>query len=291
VVLIVGALAAILWWKWDPIYERFTRKAVVAEQQKCTERIQELQKLLSQKQPIQQQQPQKQLLPTARFTEVFGPNSPIAQGRSPQRLDCQQLEDTLRSFCRYLDGNQALKTHGISQDSWPFFTGILASLDRHKPTISGEAYRAPILLQNSFFFFRLLRQKKIAVIRDIINSEADLAEPLMGTLYHWLIRKCGDLGDSAESLKFLYRYAGFFLQTLGGHSYLIRRDSKIALLTMYYSVLAVHQANEHSLNEEGIDLRFFLPILFSGVQSRNDLLYSEDYLQTLSNLQLKYFGS
>jgi hypothetical protein len=87
----------------------------------------------------------------------------------------------------------------------------------------------------------------------------------------------------------MYNYAGFFLNTLGGHSYLYRQDSKIGLLTVYYSILVIHEANMRELNEVGFDLRFFLPDIFQEIQSRNDLLYAEDYLQTLTNLQLQYF--
>ena len=87
----------------------------------------------------------------------------------------------------------------------------------------------------------------------------------------------------------MYRYAGFFLNTLGGHSYLYRQDSRIRLLTVYYSVLIVHEANLQGLNEVGLDLRFFLPLIFDEIQSRNDLLYAEEYLQILTNLQLQYF--
>jgi hypothetical protein len=62
------------------------------------------------------------------------------------------------------------------------------------------------------------------------------------------------------------------------------------LLTIYYAILAVHEANLQGLNELGLDLRFFLPLIFHEIQSRNDLLYAEEYLQKLSNLQLHYFG-
>ena len=87
----------------------------------------------------------------------------------------------------------------------------------------------------------------------------------------------------------MYNYAGFFLNTLGGHSYLYRQDSKIRLLTVYYSILVIHEANMKELNEVGFDLRLFLPHIFQEIQSRNDLIYAEDYLQTLTNLQLQYF--
>jgi hypothetical protein len=60
-------------------------------------------------------------------------------------------------------------------------------------------------------------------------------------------------------------------------------------LTTYYANLVIHEANLQGLNEVGLDLRFFLPLAFDEIQSLTDLLYREEYLQTLSNLQLHYF--
>ena len=157
--------------------------------------------------------------------------------------------------------------------------------------MSAEAYRPAIIIENSFHFFRKLGKEKIDIARDVLRYEADLAEPLMGILFHWLLtgRQCNKPPPSLSTLTIMYKYAGFFLNTLGGHSYLYRQDSRIRLLTVYYSILVVHEANLQGLNEVGLDLRFFLPLIFDEIQSRNDLLYAEDYLQTLTNLQLHYF--
>ena len=138
---------------------------------------------------------------------------------------------------------------------------------------------------------RLLGKEKIDIIRAVLRYDSDLAEPLMGILYYYLMsgRRCDKLPSPSSTIETMYDYAGFFLNTFGGHSYLYRRDSRIRLLTVYYSILVIHQADMRELNEEGLDLRFFLPLIFSEIQSRNDLLYEEDYLQTLTNLQLQYF--
>ena len=157
--------------------------------------------------------------------------------------------------------------------------------------MSAESYRPSVIVENSFYFFRLLGKEKINIVREVIKFESDLAEPLMGIMYYWLMtgRNCDKLPSPTATLKVMYQYAGFFLNTLGGHSYLYRQDSRIRLLTIYYSILVIHEANMRELNEVGLDLRFFLPHVFQEIQSRNDLLYAEDYLQTLTNLQLQYF--
>jgi hypothetical protein len=206
-------------------------------------------------------------------------------------MKCVELEQSLRAFCKYLDAGETFRSQKTYRDSWALFTDILATLERKTPTISAETYRPSIILENSYFFFRLLRREKMGIVREVLKYQADLAEPLMGILYHWLMsgRTCDKVPSSAFNLDIMYRYAGFFLNTLGGHSYLYRRDSRISLLTIYYSILVVHEANSQGFNEVGLDLRFFLPLIFGEIQSRNDLLYAEDYLQTLTDLQLQYF--
>jgi hypothetical protein len=251
-------------------------------------RTQELEGIILQ---LQQGRQFKPLLPAERLSQVFGPTSPLVKGASPRSMECEELEDSLRAFCRYLDAGETFRSQKVHRDSWALFTSILESLERRPPEMSAESYRPSVIVENSFYFFRLLGKEKIDIVREVIKFESDLAEPLMGILYYWLMtgRSCDKLLSPTATLKVMYQYAGFFLNTLGGHSYLYRQDSRISLLTIYYSILVIHEANMRELNEVGLDLRFFLPLIFQEIQSRNDLLYAEDYLQTLTNLQLQYF--
>lgn len=289
-VLMIGAAVALLVWNWDTIVDRITKQAVLSERQAWKKRTRELENRLAQ---MREEEKAEKPLGRERLIQVFGADSPLAKGMSPEEMNCEALEKALRSFCHYLDRTKTLRPHQIEGDFWSFFTGIFNIVEGHLPTITGEAYRAKIFIENSFFFYRLLHLDKVEVIRDVLVHEKDLAEPVMGILYRWLLtgRQCQAQEPSPQAVETMYNYAGFFLNTRGGHSYLIRRDSRIRLLTIYYSVLTVHQANLLGLNQEGLDLRFFLPLLFNEIQNRNDLLYAEGYLQTLSDLQLRYFGS
>jgi hypothetical protein len=290
VVILIGATAALLFWRWDAIVARVSKKAVLAERSAWVKKTQELQNTINQ---MRREEKVRGQLSVERLKQVFGPESPLLRGVSPQNMRCQELEQSLRAYCRYLESSETRRAHELNQDVWTFFSGILNNLGQHPPAISGESYRPNVIIENSFYFSRLLGRKKINFIRDVLSSDADLAEPLMGILYHWLLtgQQCQTPGPSTDALKTMYSYAGFFLNTLGGHSYLYRRDSKARLLTVYYATQVIHEANLRSLNEIGVDLRFFLPLLFNEIQNRNDLIYAEEYLKVLSNLQVHYFQS
>ena len=60
----------------------------------------------------------------------------------------------------------------------------------------------------------------------------------MDTFYFWLTLsdEHSKLEITRPSIEQLYRYACFFLETLGGRSYVFRRDSKVRILTLYYCV-------------------------------------------------------
>ena len=287
-VIVIGTIVALVVWKWDVVVERISEEKVNAERHAWMERTRELEGIIIEMQKGTEPKP---LRPAERLRQVFGPSSPLAKGAAPRTMKCVELEQSLRAFCKYLDAGETFRSQKTYRDSWALFTDILATLEKRPPTISAEAYRPSVIIENSYYFFRLLRREKMNIVREVLQYEADLAEPLMGVLYYWLMsgQSCDKQQSSTANLDIMYRYAGFFLNTLGGHSYLYRRDSRISLLTTYYSILVVHEANSRGFNEVGLDLRFFLPLIFGEIQNRNDLLYAEDYLQTLTDLQLQYF--
>lgn len=285
---LLAIFAGLIVWQWDTLVEKIAGEKIEEERRGWMDRTRELEGIILQ---LQQGRQFKPLLPAERLSQVFGPTCPLVKGASPRSMKCEELEDALRTFCRYLDAGETFRSQKTHRDSWALFTSILESLERRPPVMSAESYRPSVIVENSFYFFRLLGKEKIDIVREVIKFESDLAEPLMGIMYYWLMtgRRCDKLPSPTATLKVMYQYAGFFLNTLGGHSYLYRQDSRIRLLTIYYSILVIHEANMRELNEVGLDLRFFLPLIFQEIQSRNDLLYVEDYLQTLTNLQLQYF--
>ena len=86
----------------------------------------------------------------------------------------------------------------------------------------------------------------------------------------------------------LYEYAGFFLHSLGGRSYLLRRDPTVRIMATYYSVLILDRANEEGLNRHGIDIRPHIDSVAEEIRNARGLVFRKDYLDTLEELKEKY---
>ena len=111
----------------------------------------------------------------------------------------------------------------------------------------------------------------------------------MQTFYLWATDETADREKTGQpTLKTLYTYSAFFLNTLAGKSYLLRRNSKIRLLTTYYSVLILDRANDEQLNPAGIDIRPHIEFLVNDLQSQIGLINQKQYLSELLQLAEKY---
>jgi hypothetical protein len=122
-----------------------------------------------------------------------------------------------------------------------------------------------------------------------LQNEDEILESVMQTFYLWATDETADREKTGQpALKTLYTYSGFFLNTLAGKSYLLRRNSKIRLLTTYYSVLILDRANDEQLNPVGIDIRPYIEFLLNDLQSQIGLIHQKQYLSELIKLADKY---
>jgi hypothetical protein len=78
------------------------------------------------------------------------------------------------------------------------------------------------------------------------------------------------------------------LNTLAGRSYLMRRDSKVRILTTYYSVLILDKANDEQLNPGGLDIRPHIEFLLNDLQTQIGLIHQKQYLAEVKQLADKY---
>ena len=168
------------------------------------------------------------------------------------------------------------------------FEYISKQLAANPPTNVGEMDNLASLIRNVTFFYRVLGKERIELLKGILNSEA--AEPAMAVMFTWMT-ECNENNqrvDGVSNLKNLYQYASFFLNTLGGRSYLLRRDSKLRMLVNYYSLLTIDMANDAKLNAYGIDIRPHLDYVFYDINNQKGLLYRQRYLAHLAALKNKY---
>jgi hypothetical protein len=162
-------------------------------------------------------------------------------------------------------------------------------MSANPPSITDETVSLYNLYRNMAHFFRILGKKRVNLVRDVLQNEGEILESAMQTFYSWTTYEAGDISLTGQpSLQTMYAYSGFFLNTLAGRSYLLRRDSKIRILTTYYSVLILDKANDEKFNSAGIDIRPHIEFLLNDFEGQIGLIYHKQYVSELQKLAEKY---
>ena len=204
---------------------------------------------------------------------------------------CKEATDKIQAFFAHLDQQEYVTRYGLKGSSEQHFVTISKKLYAHPPVVNRETDDLFTILTNSAHFYRILGKNDLLLIKDILNHESDNLETVMADFYHWSEKEqtCDDPTFALQlPLNSLYEYAGFFLNTLGGQSYLFRRESRTRMLIKYYAVLIIDRANEKGLNRHGIDIRVPLRSTIDEMEVSQNLEKRDAYLEKLLLMQAKY---
>ncbi len=219
------------------------------------------------------------------LVNVFGdakPTEPIVLSKA----DCKKITGQAVAFFQYLDSKAYLIWPGIDMRADELFEDISKQLAAQPPVNVGEMEDLYSLVRNVTHFYRVLGRNRVNLIKEILSSESEIMEPAMAVMFAW-ITTCNYEYDQLN-LNTLFQYAHFFLNTLGGRSYLLRRDTKQRMLINYYCLLIIDMANDAKLNAYGFDIRPHLDYVFYDINNQKGLMYRQRYLARLSALQTKY---
>jgi hypothetical protein len=215
--------------------------------------------------------------------------APESAATPPQR-SCPQAYGKLAEFFSHLDNGPYVAFHQPG-GSEAHLAELLTDLFANPPVLVRETDSLFTILRNTAHFYRVMGPSNIFLFKEILEEESEIIETVMADFHNWSLTapECGP-GEYAIRLplEHLYEYAGYFLNTLGGQSYLFRRPPRIRTLTKYYSVLILDQANEQELNRFGIDIRPALDSLISEMEATQNLSGRHEYLALLQNLRIKY---
>ncbi|MCJ8502311.1 hypothetical protein [Desulfatitalea alkaliphila] len=228
--------------------------------------------------------------PVDDLSEVFGPHLPTDTTR-PEQVDCNRITTQVAAFFNYLDGKGYVTEAGLEMRAETFFDETLERLAATTPTNVGELNNLYGLLRNVTHLYRVLGKDRLLLIKQILDEEGAVLEPAMAVIFSWLT-VCAEgrpVDGEPPRLQPLYEYAAYFLNTMGGRGYLLRRDSKMRMLINYYALLTLDMANEHRRNAYGVDIRPHLDYLFYDINNQRGLMYRERYLAQLAALRNKYF--
>lgn len=203
---------------------------------------------------------------------------------------CQQLSEDLRHIFKDIEDQAYIKAYSLDESVPSTLKKITAKAVDSPPVNSQETTDIVTVLKNSTHFFRILGSKDISLLKEILTDDHTQLEPLFAALYASALGQ--DCQENAAltirlPLPKAYEYAAFFLNTLGGQSYLSRRDATARILTKYYSVLILSQANQQSLNIYHLDLAYHLDAVRKEIAKSDFLENQSVYLETLRNIPVR----
>ena len=203
---------------------------------------------------------------------------------------CAQIESQIHDFFIYLDSKDYVKKIGLKYDSFTLYKKILGEFSANLPIPSGESLSPEIMNKNIFFLFRTIDSVDIYFMKEVLKNEADTMEMNFDLFYKYFMLKdqCPGRENTRPSFQVLYRYAGFFLNTIGGRAYLFRRTSALRLLMTYYSILIIHDADKKGKNNYGIDIFPEIEPLTKEIGIFPDLRFRNEYISRLMEIKNYY---
>lgn len=222
--------------------------------------------------------------------EVIIPGPEPVSPEERKADECRILAEQIHDFFTHIDSEDYIKPFALQEPSQSYFIALARKLLANPPVVSRESDDLYTILRNMAHFFRIIGKENIVLIKTILDRERDKIEDVAAQFYQWTtMDSCNDdLLQFSPSLGDMYEYAGFFLNTMGGRSYLFRRDSRSRLLVNYYSVLLIERANQRGINRHGIDIIQAIPQLIQEIDASNQLIYKENYIDNLYTLLEKY---
>lgn len=215
--------------------------------------------------------------------------APAEATTTPPSSPCQQIADNLTLFLKQLEDKPYIKAYGVSGPLQAHLETVLTRLLDNPPVNANETADLLTILKNNAHIYRTIGAKDLSLLKAILTNEHEAIEPLLATLYDWSVREreCPNTAQLKLRLPLAktYEYAAFFLNTLGGKSYLSRRDPTVRVLIRYYAVLIVQQAAKHSANKYDIDLGYHLQAISREVSDSGFLEHQERYLDTLKRMR------
>lgn len=292
ILVIVVALGIVGYVAYRQIGRRHERKLQTAIEQernewkdttgKLKEKVVELEKELAQER-------EESPVPEEKLVKLFG-KRPTVISPGQEEISCEELQHQIKAFFAYLDNKKYITSYNLEEGTYDLFQKILQQLSEAPPMISDEMKDLVSLTHNAVHFYGVLGEKRIEIAAKVLKNEYDTIEPVMATFFAWFdsCDRCAETTKTCPSLDVLYEYAGFFLNTLGGRSYLLRRNSKIRTLASYYCILVLDTANKETLNRHGIDIRPYVDLTLSDINNQKGLIHRKQYVAKLKDLRKKY---
>ncbi|MBU0484313.1 MAG: hypothetical protein KKB30_07350 [Proteobacteria bacterium] len=287
ILLAIITIGGITYVNWDKIFNKAARETIYEERDNLKEKINLLEREVAKLSEKQTTEIDEQDQPESSDQDKRPSTLPIKIGK----ISCEQLDTEIQEFFHHLDSQEYIKDRSLNGGSQAHVKRLIDKLLANPPIVVRETDSLFTILTNTAHFYRVLGPEDVILAKDILAQEAGILEPTMALFYNWSKKQQECKTPQTEitlPLQNLYEYAGFFLNTLGGQSYLFRRESHLRILIKYYCILILDRSNAEILNRHGIDIRLPIKSMINEIDLSENLLYKEEYMRTLINLKDKY---
>ncbi len=201
---------------------------------------------------------------------------------------CSVAAGKLNNFFNSLDKKSYIQEFKLKQPVRQRFERLEEKLATKTPTVIRETDDLYTVLANTAHFFRVIGKDNIQLVKAVLTQEQGDFEELANGLYSTSTAEQCPANTVQIPFNTAYEYSVFFLNTIGGRSYLFRRAAKVRLLSTYYALLIVDQANKKNLNTHGLDISQLIPPLIQEIEATNQLARKDEYLNQLHDLAVQY---
>ncbi len=236
-----------------------------------------------------------QAVPEEKLAKIFGKKEERQQVEEtktppPKLSGIAETERQIAAFFSYLDSRPYVQSNNLAGGSYLQYQIAIEKLSAKPPIIVGEMDSLYNMVRNVAHFYRVMGKKRVLLTKQILQNESEVIESVVKTFYQWFTMDDGGKATlkGRPSMTAMYEYAGYILNTLGGRSYLLRRNPKVRTLTTYYCVLILDRANDAELNSRGIDIRPYIKSSLLEIKNQIGLIHQKEYITRLSELSLKY---
>ncbi|MDO9515560.1 MAG: hypothetical protein Q7J01_05610 [Syntrophales bacterium] len=221
--------------------------------------------------------------------EPLPPKEETPRLSDAEEVDHDIVQERVEQLFAYLDRQEYIKSYNLTEGSYRHFLGITAKLSSRPPVVSGETDDLLTLRSNITHLFRVMGKEDVSLTLDVLShEEEEKIEGAMGILYKWGVREAQREGGAIRAdMGGLYEYAAFFLNTLSGKAYLLRRESQVRILLTYYSILILDSADTQQLNRHGVDILPHVNLLIDDINRYRGLDHKDKYLARLKAIREK----
>jgi cell division protein FtsB len=227
-------------------------------------------------------------LPTEEeINESVEPSTDLSDGGAEAAVSIAEVERRIAAFFVHLDKEEYIKEYRLGRGTYEVYEEPILKISEKPPLLVNETESLSAMFMNIAHFYRLLGVE-LSLIRDVLSYEGEDMESTMRDFFMWYTHSNNSGLKGRPSQQALYEYAGFFLNTIGGRTYLMRRDSKIRILTSYYSLLILDMANDTKQNPYGIDIRPYIRLVYGDISGKSGFMFYSEYVKRLTRLKDKY---